>query len=66
MLHAIADHIVDGYLAVTETIEDEIDDLEREVFTPRSAPNSERIYAMKREALEYAGGGPAGWPLSAS
>ena len=52
VLHAIADHVVDGYLAVTEAIEDDIDDLEREVFTPRSAPDSERIYAMKREVLE--------------
>jgi magnesium transporter len=52
VLHAIADHVVDGYVAVTEAIEDDIDDLEREVFTPRSAPDSERIYAMKREVLE--------------
>jgi magnesium transporter len=52
VLHAIADHVVDGYLAATEAIEDDIDDLEREVFTPRSAPDSERIYAMKREVLE--------------
>ena len=52
VLHAIADHVVDGYLAVTAAIEDDIDELEREVFTPRSAPDSERIYAMKREVLE--------------
>jgi magnesium transporter len=52
VLHAIADHVVDGYLAVTAAIEDDIDELEREVFTPRCAPDSERIYAMKREVLE--------------
>jgi magnesium transporter len=52
VLHAVADHIVDGYLAATEAIEDDIDELEREVFTPRSAPDAERIYAMKREVLE--------------
>ena len=52
VLHAIADHVVDGYLAVTEAVEDDIDELERDVFTPRSAPNAERIYAMKREVLE--------------
>ena len=52
VLHAIADHVVDGYLAVTAAIEDDIDELERDVFTPRSAPDSERIYAMKREVLE--------------
>lgn len=52
VLHAIADHVVDGYLAVTAAIEDDIDELERDVFTPRSAPDAERIYAMKREVLE--------------
>jgi magnesium transporter len=52
VLHAIADHVVDGYVAVTSAIEDDIDELEREVFTPRSAPDAERIYAMKREVLE--------------
>ena len=52
VLHAIADHVVDGYLAVTAAIEDDIDELEREVFTPSSAPDAERIYAMKREVLE--------------
>ena len=52
VLHAIADHVVDGYLAVTGAIEDDIEELEREVFTPRSAPDAERIYAMKREVLE--------------
>jgi magnesium transporter len=52
VLHAIADHVVDGYLAVTAAIEDDIEELEREVFTPRSAPDAERIYAMKREVLE--------------
>jgi magnesium transporter len=52
VLHAIADHVVDTYLAVTEAIEDDIEELEREVFTPRSAPDAERIYAMKREVLE--------------
>jgi magnesium transporter len=52
VLHAIADHVVDGYLAVTAAIEDDIDELEREVFTPGSAPDAERIYAMKREVLE--------------
>ena len=52
VLHAIADHIVDRYVAVTDAIEDDMDEIEREVFTPRSALDSERIYAMKREVLE--------------
>jgi magnesium transporter len=52
VLHAIADRVVDTYLEVTETIEDDIDEMEAQVFTPRSAVNAERIYVMKREVLE--------------
>jgi magnesium transporter len=52
VLHAIADHIVDAYLEVTEAIETDIDELETEVFEPRSAVDSEQIYVMKREVLE--------------
>jgi magnesium transporter len=52
VLHAIADHVVDTYTAVTEQIEDDIEDMEAEVFTPRSTTDSEQIYLMKREILE--------------
>jgi magnesium transporter len=52
VLHAIADHVVDNYLAVTEAIEDDIDEMEAEVFTPRSPMDAEQIYVMKREVLE--------------
>lgn len=52
VLHAIADHVVDAYLAVTKAIEDDIDEMEAEVFTPRSTMDAEQIYVMKREVLE--------------
>ncbi|MFC4949464.1 magnesium/cobalt transporter CorA [Pseudonocardia sp. GCM10023141] len=52
VLHAIADHVVDSYLAVTEAIEDDIDEIEQLVFSPRSEMDSEQIYVMKREVLE--------------
>jgi magnesium transporter len=52
VLHAIADRVVDCYLEVTEAIEDDIDEMEREVFTPRSKMDAEQIYVMKREILE--------------
>jgi magnesium transporter len=51
-LHAIADHVVDNYLEVTEAIEDDIDAMEAEVFTPRSTMDAEQMYVMKREVLE--------------
>lgn len=52
VLHAIADRVVDSYLEVTEAIEDDIDDMEAQVFTPRSTMDAEQIYVMKREVLE--------------
>ncbi|MCU1627111.1 MAG: magnesium and cobalt transport protein CorA [Pseudonocardia sp.] len=52
VLHAIADHVVDSYLEVTEAIEDDIDEIEAEVFAPRSTMDPEQIYVMKREILE--------------
>jgi len=52
VLHAISDHIVDQYVAVTDAIEKDMDEIEAEVFEPRSAMDSEQIYVMKREVLE--------------
>ncbi|WP_037079412.1 magnesium and cobalt transport protein CorA [Pseudonocardia spinosispora] len=52
VLHAIADHVVDSYLEVTDAIERDIDLMEGEVFEPRSKVDSEQIYVMKREVLE--------------
>jgi magnesium transporter len=52
VLHAIADHVVDSYLDVTTAIEDDIEEMETQIFAPRSSPDSEQIYVMKREVLE--------------
>ncbi|MBB6373616.1 magnesium transporter [Pseudonocardia eucalypti] len=52
VLHALADHVVDSYLEVTDAIEADIDLMEVEVFEPRSQVGSEQIYVMKREVLE--------------
>ncbi|MGE3253127.1 magnesium/cobalt transporter CorA [Pseudonocardia sp.] len=52
VLHAIADRIVDTYLEVVEAIEDDIDEMEARVFTPRSTTDAEQIYVMKREVLD--------------
>jgi magnesium transporter len=52
VLHAIADHVVDSYLEVTAAIEDDIEEMETQVFAPRASVDSEQIYVMKREVLE--------------
>ncbi|MEO3749982.1 magnesium and cobalt transport protein CorA [Streptomyces sp. B6B3] len=53
VLHAIADHVVDHYLAVTDAFQDDIDKVELEVFAPhRRGADSGHIYQLKRELLE--------------
>jgi len=52
VLYAIADHIVDDYLAATEAFERDIDEVEALVFAPRSPIGAEQMYLMKREIVE--------------
>ncbi|MEV6168125.1 magnesium and cobalt transport protein CorA [Streptomyces sp. NPDC051954] len=54
VLHAIADHVVDDYLTVTDAVQDDIDQVETDVFSPRSPRSADagRIYQLKRELLE--------------
>ncbi|GHJ35802.1 magnesium and cobalt transport protein CorA [Streptomyces sp. TS71-3] len=60
VLHTIADHVVDGYLAVADAMQDDIDLVETEVFSaPRKGRGTSRgvdagrIYQLKREVLEF-------------
>ncbi|MFI6214315.1 magnesium and cobalt transport protein CorA [Nocardia brasiliensis] len=52
VLHAIADHVVDSYIEVTQSIELDIDAMEEEVFTPGNRVAIESIYQLKREVVE--------------
>jgi magnesium transporter len=53
VLHAIADHVVDDYLNVTDAVQADIDLVETEVFSEIGARlDPGRIYQMKRELLE--------------
>ena len=58
VLHAIADHVVDGYIAVGAALQDDVDEVETEVFspgrggTPRGT-DAGRIYQLKREVMEF-------------
>lgn len=58
VLHAIADHVVDGYIAVAAAVQDDIDEVEIDVFSapakggPRGS-DAGRIYQLKREVLEF-------------
>ncbi|MEU9284331.1 magnesium and cobalt transport protein CorA [Streptomyces sp. NPDC048275] len=54
VLHAIADHVVDDYLTVADAVQNDIDQVETDVFSPHSPRSADagRIYQLKRELLE--------------
>jgi magnesium transporter len=52
ILHAIADHVVDSYLDITDLVETDIDAIEENVFSPRQQTNIDHIYMLKREVVE--------------
>ncbi|WP_329340414.1 magnesium/cobalt transporter CorA [Streptomyces sp. NBC_00663] len=53
VLHAIADHVVDDYLNVTDAVQEDIDQVETDVFSQDGARTDPgRIYQLKRELLE--------------
>ncbi|AYF78601.1 magnesium and cobalt transport protein CorA [Nocardia yunnanensis] len=52
VLHAVADQVVDVYMEVTTAIEEDVDAIEEEVFTPSNKLQIEAIYQLKREVVE--------------
>lgn len=54
VLHALADHVVDQYLAVTDAVETDIDAIQTDVFSDHRGRSTDvgRIYQLKRELLE--------------
>ncbi len=52
ILYAILDFIVDNYMPVLETIEDEVDEIEDRVLVrPMTAVDIERLYMLRRDLL---------------
>ncbi|MFD5555818.1 MULTISPECIES: magnesium and cobalt transport protein CorA [unclassified Streptomyces] len=53
VLHAVADHVVDDYLRVTDAIQADMDQIESAVFAEGGARvDPGRVYQLKRELLE--------------
>ena len=52
VMHAIADHVVDSYLEVTQLMECDVDAIEEEIFSPGRKTDIEQIYLLKREVVE--------------
>lgn len=52
VMHAIADHVVDHYVEVTNLMEVDIDAIEEVAFAPGRRTDVEPIYQIKREVVE--------------
>jgi len=54
VLHAALDKVVDDYSPALDGLEQDIQEVEEQVFTPDARENpAERIYKLKREVLEF-------------
>ncbi len=53
VLHAILDRVVDDYAPALHGLEQDIDEVEEEVFAPGRANPAERIYKLTREVLQF-------------
>ncbi|HMJ77460.1 MAG TPA: magnesium and cobalt transport protein CorA [Iamia sp.] len=53
VLYRAADLVVDGYEEVIELVDDDVDEIEAQVFGSGEADHSERIYKLKREIAEF-------------
>jgi magnesium transporter len=56
VLHAVADRVVDDYVPALAGLEEDVDQVEDQVFSPvrqQSGAVAERIYKLKREVLEF-------------
>ncbi len=52
-LHAILDKIVDDYVPALAGLENDVEEVEAEVFSPDRRSSAQRIYLLKREVLEF-------------
>jgi magnesium transporter len=52
VVYAVCDRIVDGYLSVMSSLEEDVDEVETSVFSTERTNDSARIYTLKREIAE--------------
>ncbi|MCI0688990.1 MAG: magnesium/cobalt transporter CorA [Sporichthyaceae bacterium] len=53
VLYAVADAVVDRYVVIADLIEEDLNELEDRVFSPKRTNDAEMIYKLKREVLEF-------------
>jgi magnesium transporter len=54
VVHAILDEVVDGYAPVMAALERDVEEVEGEVFSDERHNPAQRIYELKREAIDFA------------
>ena len=54
VVHAILDEVVDAYAPVMDALDRDIEEVEEEVFSDQRRNPAQRIYELKREAIEFA------------
>jgi magnesium transporter len=52
VVYAVCDRVVDSYLSVVASLEEDDDEVETSVFSPERTNDSARIYTLKREIAE--------------
>ena len=64
VLYRAADHVVDDYERAIAAIDDDVAEIEGQVFSTSGGDHAERIYKLKREVLEFRRAvGPLASPL---
>ncbi len=53
VLYGVVDRVVDGYAPAAAAVEEDIDEIEDEVFSPGRSQPTERIYNLKREVMQF-------------
>jgi magnesium transporter len=54
VVHGILDEVVDAYAPVMDALDRDIEEVEEEVFSDNRHSPAQRIYELKREAIEFA------------
>jgi magnesium transporter len=53
VLHAVMDRVVDEYEAVLAGVDGDVDEIEEQVFAGGRSNHAERIFKLKREAIDF-------------
>lgn len=53
VLYSVFDRVVDDYMAMVTEIEEDLDEVEEEVFSPEGNLRLAKVYQLKREVIEF-------------